>query len=342
MVSTRRTWIWVALPAAVLVAAVVAAASGGSSGSPGSAGAGHQPVHARTAPARLSAARPLSVTARTVGTLPAAVQDAAVASLGANRLVLLGGLDSAQTSTSAITTLAGAAPVGRASLLVAQHDAQAAPIAPYVYVFGGGEFSSYDHILRYDPASGNVTAAGTLPSPASDVAVAAIGDTAYVVGGFDGVHSLDTILAWRPGTAPRIVGRLPAGLRYAAVAAITGRLIIAGGTLPTGVSDAILRFDPLTGAVARIGTLPHPLTHASAALLAGRVVIVGGRRQVSGGQTAAILTVDQRSGSVRAVGHLPQPLSDAAVAAVGGQVLVAGGASASGAQSSILAITPNR
>jgi Kelch motif len=80
--------------------------------------------------------------------------------------------------------------------------------------------SSFDHILRYDPATRQVSVAGTLPSNASDVAAAALGGTAYVVGGYDGAKPLDTILAWSPsGGSARVVARLPQGLRYAAVAA---------------------------------------------------------------------------------------------------------------------------
>jgi hypothetical protein len=31
-----------------------------------------------------------------------------------------------------------------------------------VYVFGGGQFSSYDHILRYEPGNGRVSLVGQL------------------------------------------------------------------------------------------------------------------------------------------------------------------------------------
>src|SRR5256885_6280646 len=41
--------------------------------------------------------------------------------------------------------------------------------------------------------------AGRLPRPASDVSAAVVGNTAYVVGGYDGAQPLDTIVAWRPG-----------------------------------------------------------------------------------------------------------------------------------------------
>ena len=60
---------------------------------------------------------------------------------------------------------------------------------------------------------------GRLPQPASDVSAAAIGGTAYVVGGFTGARWLNTILAWRPVAPPRVAARLPVALRYAAVTA---------------------------------------------------------------------------------------------------------------------------
>jgi N-acetylneuraminic acid mutarotase len=283
----------------------------------------------------------LRVTVAAVGQLPAAVSDPAAVSFDGSRLVLLGGLDSTDNSTDSITVWSADGATSGGTLPVPQHDAQAAQLGQDVYVFGGGEFSSFDHILSYDPSSEAVAQAGTLPTAASDVAVAALGGTAYVVGGYDGVNWLDTILAWRPALAPQVAGRLPFGLRYAAVAAAGRRLIIAGGTLPTGVSDAILSFDPASGKVTQIGRLPTALTHSSAAWADDRVLLIGGRQQVSGDQTSAILAINPRSGGVREVGRLPYPLSDAGVVRIGGRVIVAGGENAAGAQNSILAVTPH-
>jgi N-acetylneuraminic acid mutarotase len=275
------------------------------------------------------------------GTLPAAVEDTAVAPAGPGGLALLGGIDAAQSSVDTVTLLDNGTARAGGTLPEPQHDAQAARLGADVYVFGGGVVSSYDHILRYDPTSGLVSAAGTLPSPASDVAVASLNGTAYVVGGYDGVQPLDTILAWRPGQAPRVVARLPAGLRYAAVAAVGDRLIIAGGTEGSGetVSDAIFTFEPSTGALKQIGRLPVALTHASAATLDGQVLVIGGRRELSGEQSDAILAIDPSSGRVRTAGRLPTPLSDAAVASLGDKIVVAGGESPAGVQSQVVTLT---
>jgi outer membrane protein assembly factor BamB len=330
---------WTALLAAGAIAAIVAASSGGRSPRRAHRGADT----ARTV---------VSVTAAAVGALPAPVQDAAVASLGGSRIAVLGGIVASGGSTAGVTVLDGASPVGAGTLGAPQHDAQAASLGGQVYVFGGGVVASYDHILRYDPASGTTAVAGTLPSPASDVAVAVLGETAYVVGGFDGTHALDTILAWRPGAPARVVGHLPFGLRYAAVAPFEGRLVIAGGsTEKYGVSNSILSFDPATGQVGQVGTLPVPLTHASAASVGGRVYVIGGREQLQGAQSSAIVAIDPATGAARIAGRLPRPLSDAAVLASGGRILVAGGEAGGGEgggeagggggpQAAILELTP--
>jgi N-acetylneuraminic acid mutarotase len=330
--TRRRRQLRLAVPAALLgiaIAAILIASAGrtSSSGERRSVSS----VHASRPSGRLASLR-----GRLIGTLPAPLQDAAAVSLGAGRMVLLGGLDSSDTSTTAITVLDDGHVSGGASLPEAQHDAQGASLEGEVYVFGGGQFGSYDHILRYEPGDGRVSLVGQLPQPASDVAVTTIGSTAYIVGGYNGERALDTIIAWRPGGRPTVVGRLPMGLRYAAVAATGSRVTIAGGSTETGISRAIFSFDPATGKVTQIGSLPHPLTHASGASFGDAVYVIGGRGAALGSQTSAILAIDPDSGRVQDAGALALPLSDAAVAVVDGRIVLAGGQSATGTQSSIV------
>ena len=54
-----------------------------------------------------------------------------------------------------------------------------------------------------------MTQVGSLPTPTSDAAVAALAGTAYIVGGYDGQQALDTIIAWRPGGDPSSWGACP-------------------------------------------------------------------------------------------------------------------------------------
>jgi outer membrane protein assembly factor BamB len=284
----------------------------------------------------------ISIRVARIGRLPAALQDAAVAATGRGSLLLMGGIDAAGSSTAGIVEIApGGSSSSRGQLPDVQHDAQATLLAGQIYVFGGGDIASYPHILRVDPASAAVQTAGELARPQSDVGVASIGSTAYVVGGFDGVAPLDTIVSWRPGAGRHYVARLPFAVRYAAVAAVGGRLLIAGGAGVDGVSDAIWSYDPADGAVVQVGVLPQALTHASAVTLGGRVYLIGGRRKIGGDQTAEIVEIDPRSDQATVVGTLPAPLSDAAVALAGGRIVVAGGEASAGVpQNTILALTP--
>lgn len=228
----------------------------------------------------------------------------------------------------------------RSTLPNAQHDAQAAALGGQVYVFGGGQFAQYDHILAFNPSTQAVTVAGMLPSPASDVAVTGDGSTAYVVGGFNGVNWLNTVLAYSPGRSPRVVAHLPVALRYASAVAVGGEVLIAGGSTETGVSDAIYRVNPHTGSVTSLGTLPAGITHAGAGVLGGTMYLVGGRGDTVTDRTAAILAIDPATGKVSPAGSLPQPLSDLGVVSLPTGLIVAGGAASAGTQASVGELVP--
>ncbi len=300
---------------------------------------GEAPV-APSSHARVSKPLAVRLAYRPLFSLPAPLQDPAIAGLSSDRFVLLGGLDAADTSTAGVLVANLQAPLRNASLPGAQHDAQAATLAGQVYVFGGGEFTQYDHILHFDPATDTVSAAGVLPTAASDVAVTQTGGTAYIVGGFDGTNWLDTILAWRAGTTARVVARLPVPLRYAAVTAVNGKILIIGGTTPTSTSDAIYRFDPATGTVLQIGRLAQPITHAGAATLGPSAYLIGGRGENLDSQTDRVWSIDPSNGAVHAAGRLPRALSDAGVLSLGNAILVTGGRTPEGAQAAVGELLP--
>ena len=328
----RRAGLAALVVLALAALAVALAVSGG--GGPTAAGRSSAP-HAHRATVTVVTMR----VARS-GSLPAAVEDAAIAAPAGGPL-LLGGIRTGGASTAAIVAVRGGA--GARALPGAQHDAQAAVLGGTVYVFGGGVVASYDHILRVDPHSGRVTVVAHLPHPQSDVAVTTLDGTAYIVGGYDGSAALDTILAWRPGWHhAHLVARLPFALRYASVAASGGTLTIAGGTLTDGVSDAILTYAPgRSSAVVQTGVLPAPLTHASAVTLGGRIYVVGGRRTADGQPTAQILQIEPATATASVVGARPAPRSDAAVVGAGGAIVVAGGRTSRGALTrTVLTITP--
>ncbi len=276
------------------------------------------------------------------GALAAPVQDAAAAPIGGGRFVLLGGLDAADSSTDGVRVVSGVSDVARGRLPVVVHDAAAAQLGGSTYLFGGGNGTSQTpDILRVDLRSGSVTRAGSLPVAASDVSAAAIDGTAYVVGGYTGTRWLDTILAWRPGSAPRVVAHLPTPLRYAAAAADSDELVVAGGSTPAGTAArAVYAFDPHTSRLTRIGALPQATTHAAAATLAGTTYVIGGRGASSTSQSRRIVAVDADTRKIVPAGHLPAPRSDLAAVAVGGRIALAGGRGPTGTVDSLEQLAP--
>ena len=274
---------------------------------------------------------------RRVGTLPRPVQDAAPAELGGGLSVFIAGLSAADTSTTDIRIVQA----GRARVVghlgAALHDAAAAGVAGSAYLFGGGNgVAQLRAIIKVDPMSGATTSVGTLPAASSDSSAGVIDGTVYVVGGYTGSRWLDSIVAWRPGGSARVVARLPQGVRYAAVAAAAGKLVIAGGTTLAGASDRVFVFDPATSQVSAIGRLPSATTHAAAAALGGAVYVIGGRGASTSSQTRTIIAIDPTTSRIARAGQLSSPTSDAAAASVGKAILLAGGRTPQGVTAALI------
>ena len=274
---------------------------------------------------------------RKLGSLAQPVQDAAAASSGSGA-VLAGGLNSGDASISDIRLVLTGRDTLQGALPSARHDAAAVELGRATYVFGGGDAThQLDEIVRV--GAGVV---GRLPQPASDVGAAVVAGTAYVVGGFTGTRWLNTILAWRPGQRPHVAARLPEALRYAAVTAADGRLVIAGGSVPSGTAtNAVLTFDPASGRVRRIARLPARTTHAAAAAVGGTVYVIGGRGPTVGTPTRRIVAIDPLTGKARYGGALATPRSDLAAIAVGRSILLVGGRGADGASPTIAELVPS-
>ncbi|HEY7961491.1 MAG TPA: hypothetical protein VID29_06165 [Solirubrobacteraceae bacterium] len=322
--------------ALVVLAVVLATVVGGGGATHPTAAVGHGGAAARP-PAVGGGARGVHVTVTAAGRLPAPVQDAAVAASGSASALLIGGLDQSEASLSDVLRIdagetAGAGQAGAAvrvgSLPSATHDAAASAVGGQVYLFGGGELTSFSTIVRV-PGSGEASPVGQLPTPRSDLTSTTIGETVYIIGGYTGQGPLRTILAWRPGAAARVVGTLPRPLRYAAVARQGAQIVIAGGTSGVEASAEVYRFDPASGRVASFARLPAPLTHAAAVTLHGTVLVVGGRGSETNSQTRRILAISP-SGVVSDVGTLPRALSDVAAVALGEAALLAGGRDSAG------------
>jgi hypothetical protein len=281
----------------------------------------------RTTPARSATSR---LVFHRAGRLPAPVQLPSTVAVPGGRVLAIGGLGDAGTSTDRIVLIG---PSGAArtigSLPAPLHDSAATSIGGHAYLFGGGDLASSSTILRLT-TSGRAASVGRLPVGAADVAAAVTGSTAYVVGGYTGTAPLRSILAFSPRRPVRRVATLPRPLRYAAVAAVGQAVLIAGGTSGTAAQRAVLRFDPRTGRVMRLALLPRPLTHATAVSLNGRLYVIGGHGDAVDSASAAVWSVDPSNGRVQRSGHLPVALSDLGATSQPKGVVVVGGRDAAG------------
>src|SRR6266496_3694200 len=319
---------WRRIGLAALVVAAIAGATGvwAAWGDDDHAGS-PRPAHRQpAAPSPARSTRPSRIGSRAAGSLAAPIQDAAIVTFR-RRILLLGGLDAADTSTADVRTIAGGRVQTIGRLPNVFHDGAAVRIGSNVYEFGGGDgIRQLDQILRVDPKTGTAIRVGSLPAPSSDHAATVVAGQAYIVGGYTGQNWLNTIVAWRPGGSARVVAHLPTPLRYPAVTAAQGKIIVAGGSLPNGdASRAVYNFDPGSRELRRLGSLPAATTHAGAAELDNRALVIGGRSAQADTPTSTIVAIDPKSGRIRVAGHLPRPVSDAAVTTLGRTVLVAGG-----------------
>ncbi len=301
--------------------------------------------------------------------LPQPVSREVVLPGGGSDLVVAGGLAASQASSAAVyqvdTTTGAATPAG--SLAAPVHDGAGAAISGQDFVFGGGSPATVAANQSFTPGGAGVPA-GQLPAPRSDQAAVTIGPTTYIVGGYNGSAPDAAVLATTTGRSFDTVARLPVPVRYPAVAAWNGRILVFGGeTIGPGAAAtaAIQEVDPRARRARVIGHLPAPLEGASAFNIGGHVYVAGGdgpppaavaegagTTQLDGwgmaasaagpNPTGAIWAYDPASGKVLLAGHLQVPVTHAAVAVMSGRAWLVGGENNGDLLGVVQVLTPDR
>jgi hypothetical protein len=254
------------------------------------------------------------------------------------RIVVSGGLDDAGVSTDTVFALDAA---GRASTLAALptpvHDAASAVLAGRLMLFGGGQSEGSDRIVQIGPGAPHLL--GHLPQPLSDLTATTIGSTAYVAGGWNGTDTNRDIYAVSPAGIVSPRASIPVGVRYPAVGALGGRLIIAGGETASGSPTAdAWSFDPVSDRITRLPSLPVPTDHTSGIALRGTFYVLGGLR--NGAFTDSIIS--WRPGQTRwhAAGRLPSAVADGAAVTFAGGIALVGGRDSAGRQTTVIMLKP--
>ena len=180
-----------------------------------------------------------------------------------------------------------------------------------------------------------VSRVGSLPAPASRLAVAALSDgRVMVLGGLVNGSSSTQILE---GTPQHLVssGHLPVATHDDAAVALRGSVFLFGGG-QIASSDAIVRISP-TGHAATVGSIGEPLSDLGATRIGGTAYLVGG---YTGSQYATGILAYVRGRPVL-VARLPVGLRYAGVATLSGRVYVAGGVTTGGDSDAIYAFDPS-
>jgi hypothetical protein len=313
--------------------------------------------------------------------LPAPVSREVVVPAPGRRLLVLGGLTAGNVSASGIYALrTGTGAIRRVgSLRAPLHDAAAAVIDRRAVVFGGGSSATVAAVQAFtEPgrASGNPAATAAsgrpMPAPRSDSTAVSIGDTTYIVGGYDGARPDAAVLATTNGRSFRTVATLAVPVRYPAVAAMNGQIFVFGGQAITGPRagapvSTIQAVNPARHAAAVVGRLPEPLAGAAAVTVGSELFVAGGESTVAqpltpGLGTTQLSPAELSPGAAPApthtvgaiwvfqpttkrllpAGHLQVPVSHAAVAVTGSTAWIVGGESHGALVGSVQMLRPNR
>lgn len=160
----------------------------------------------------------------------------------------------------------------------------AVTLGDYIYVIGGDEKNN--HLLRFDPASGEWAELAPLLEIRNHVQAVVLDGKIWVLGGrwygaSNSIVDFHTVEIYDPAadtwTAGPRMNRPHAG---AAAAVIDGKIYIAGGELlsefPPGMEPSVEVYDPAVGQWEVMGSMPIPLHGVSGASVDGKFYILAG------------------------------------------------------------------
>jgi hypothetical protein len=338
--------------------------------------------HGGTAPVADPPAAPPGLAAAESGLLPwrlpAPVSREVVVPGQHGRLIVLGGLTAGGASANGVysvrTRTGGVRRIG--ALGVAVHDAAGAVTGGQALVFGGGSSTSIATVQGFPLPGGHGGATAhpaPLPKARSDLSAVTVGATTYLLGGYDGTRPDAAVLATTDGRTFRTVAALRVPVRYAAVAALGGKIFVFGGLAVTGPHagapvNTIQAVDPARHTCSVIGQLPEPLAGAAAVTLAGEVFVAGGESTVpqhmtpgmgttqfralgprvgesGGAPTSTVSTIwafQPATGRLLPAGLLQVPVSHAAIAVSGSAAWIVGGESHGRLVAAVQMLRPNK
>jgi N-acetylneuraminic acid mutarotase len=174
------------------------------------------------------------------------------------------------------------------------------------------------------------TIGSPMPRPTTEVAAAVLGDTIYIVGGYDeageGVGMVEVYNAtsdtWMDGIA-----QLPVQLHHTSAASYQGKIYVAGGyTGDWTASDRLFIYDPTTNEWTLGNPMPTPRGYPTSNFVNGTLYVVGGDGGANNERALNVTeSYDPASNQWTSQSSMPTARHHAASAIVDGKLYVVGG-----------------
>ena len=349
-----------------------------------SGGGTYAPVRSRGRVSAVPRVLPVAESGLLPWHMAAPISREVVTASSGSRLIVFGGLTASGASASGVYAVGTATGAARyvGALRAPVHDAAVSVTGRRALIFGGGSSTTVAAVQAFSlggrSSRTRAATAGSMPVPRSDAAAVTIGQTTYLVGGYNGAQPDATVLATSNGRTFTTAAVLRMPVRYPAVAALGGQIYVFGGQAVSGRHagapvDAIQAIDPARHTAAVVGHLPEPLSGAVAMTLDNELFVAGGESTAvhpataglgttqvappasgtrsqsdSGTSSSATSTVstiwafDPATKRLLPAGHLQVPVSHAGVAVIGSTAWIVGGESGGALIASVQMVRPSR
>ena len=192
-----------------------------------------------------------------------------------------------------------------------------------------------------DPSAATWETRAKLPLANSEIAVAELNGSIYVVGGYPSTRVVATsVMVYDVGRDTwRLTTPLPVPLHHTMAAAANGRLYVIGGesgqTAETSAFvNTVYEYDPGTATWRTRAAMPTARSGAATAVIGDRIYVAGGRPP----RGSDFAVYDARADAWTRLPDLPTQRNHLAAGALGERILVAGGRFAGGVGGEMTAI----
>jgi hypothetical protein len=199
----------------------------------------------------------------------------------------------------------------------------AATYSGTILVVGGldQKHAARDEIMAIDISRKSLRRVAKLPSPRFGSGLALVGDSLYILGGYDGRAYLDEIVRFRVASREvQVVARLPKPRAFGAVAQWESGVYYFGGWDGEKITDEILRYDIVDNEVRVAGYLPEPLEYVHGVTVGDTVLLFGGEDSRLSWREE-IIEYDPRTGVLRQRESIPKTGSVMQAAVMDGEII---------------------